>query len=277
MNTHKSEVGGQRSEVKIEMRDPADLRLHKLQRHIPDPDKKSAEWAAFVDSIQSGGILHPLLITADNQIMDGGWRWRGARQINLPEVPCLVRSESEAAVIITESLLHRKQMTRGAAVYLAMSLQRDFQHSFDCRHFENQRAQKKTRDIPFGRPVESNFPETARKLSSVWGVSHATILQAREVIALFEKDAELKAEWEPSLLKGECNLWNIKSAAGGSKTDQTNRELGILKKVFKPNLADIWQKTSLEGRIKLKEEWRKATAEFPGEMRRAMIEALENP
>lgn len=38
------------NQTKTEARDPADLRLHPLQKkYIAEPDKESAEWHSFVE------------------------------------------------------------------------------------------------------------------------------------------------------------------------------------------------------------------------------------
>lgn len=270
-------------ETKLTYHDPAELRLHALQKHIPAPDKKSTEWVAFVDSVNAGGILHPLIITPDKQIMDGGWRWRAAKELELTEVACLVRPESEAAVIITESLLHRKQMTRGAAVYLAILLVKEFVQSAESRRLQNLRKGVKTREMQLKTPtfpVESNFPESVRELAIRWGVSHATILQAEDVRAIFAKDAGFKAEWEPKLLSGECNLWNVKSAhAGGNPSAQTGRDekksFKQMQLMFEPLDAKAWSGLDEQKQEMVITSWKTAAAKIPKHLRQTIIEILK--
>lgn len=270
----------------IIFKDPSELRLHKLQRHIPEPDRKSPEWIAFIDSIHAGGILHPLLITTDGQVMDGGWRWRAAKQLEMDEVPCLIRPESEAAVIIAESLLHRKQMTRGAAVYLALALLPDFVASAEARRLANLKRGHKTREIPLKSPMSSNSTseESVSELCARWGVGKDTFHRARQVHDIFAHKPELKKEWEPRLLNGEKNLWNVLSAIGGAGADQSRREQGVIEsqlELFDETFSKLqtgakaWKKFKPEQREAVLQQWRKTAAAMPPDMREAMIEALE--
>src|SRR5512147_907280 len=116
------------TETKIERRDPAKLRLHKLQKHIPAPVDGSPEWNAFKDGLMASGPdgIPPLFITPDGQIMDGGWRWRAAKELQWSEINCIVRPEEHAAMLMVETLVHRKHMTRGAACYLALGFLKEF-------------------------------------------------------------------------------------------------------------------------------------------------------
>jgi hypothetical protein len=265
---------------------PADLRLHRLQANIPAPDRDSTEWVAFVDSIQNGGILQPLIITPDGQIMDGGWRWRAAKQLDLLEVPCLIRSESEAAVIITESLLHRKQMTRGAAVYLALSLVSDFVASAETRRLNNLKRGNKTREIPLFSPKSSNCSSEENRVVNLcerWGIAAETYNRARQVREIFEASPEIKEEWEPKLLSGEKNLWNILSAVGGAGADQTGRDEVVARKqlefwtsAFKPlcQRVSFWKKLNGERRDAVLQQWRTDAAELPPDLRHAMVGVL---
>lgn len=268
-------------------KDPAELRLHKLQSHIPAPDKKSTEWVAFIDSIHAGGILHPLIITTDGQIMDGGWRWRAAKQLEMAEVPCVMREESEAAVIITESLLHRKQMTRGAAVYLALSLVKEFVESAESRRLSNLKRGHKTREIPLKSPKDSNFPsenESVQELCARWGVAVETYKRARLVHQIFASKPDLKTEWEPKLLSGEKNLWNVLSAIGGAGADQSKRTEGVLQgqlELFDETFSKLqtgakaWKRFDPQQKHLVLQQWRKTAAAMPPDMRSAMIQALE--
>ncbi len=272
------------SNTTIILKDPAELRLHKLQAHIPAPDKKSSEWVAFIDSIHAGGILHPLLITKDGQIMDGGWRWRAAMQLEMAEVPCLVREEAEAAVIITESLLHRKQMTRGAAVYLALSLVKDFVESAESRRRSNLMRGHKTREIPLKSPNGSDCrSETIAEICQRWGVSEKTYREAVDVQKIFASNSEFKKEWEPKLLRGDASLWNVKSAFGGSNADQSKRNDGVEQKqmefwtsAFKPicQRVSFWKKLNGEKREVVLQQWREDAADLPQDLRKTMAEVL---
>jgi hypothetical protein len=263
------------------------LRLHPLHRTIPKADKKSPEWRALLSSVASGGILYPLLGTADGQIMDGAWRWEAAKTLDLPEVPYEVRDESDAATIIVESLLHRKQMTRGAAVYLALRLLPEFVQSSEHRRLANLRRGSKNREIPLKVPKRSNCASgenwadedndsNTEEFCLRWGVARRTIVQALQVTRYFEANPDQKAELEPQLLNGEKNLWNVLSYVGGAEADQSERGFKLLVSSFN-NLrlgAGTWNDLTRSEREKLLATWEKTSAEFPATMRTALINVL---
>jgi hypothetical protein len=211
-------------------RDPNDLQLHRLLKQIPEPDKKSLEWNSFVESVRASGVVDPLIITQDNLVMRGGNRWRAARQVELDDVPCLVRPDNEAGVLIVDGLLHCRHMTRGAAVYLSLTMLKDFIDSANSRRLANLSKGGKTNQNPLKTSNASNLhsEETTAELCQSWGVSWETFRRARMVLEIFTKNAALKKEWEPKLLSGEKNLWNVLSAIGGAGADQTNRERGVI-------------------------------------------------
>jgi len=273
---------------KIEMRDPVELRLHKLQKYLPAPNANSGEWHAFVDSIKAGGILHALIITSDGFIMDGGWRWRAAKQLQLTEVPCVVRDEAEAAIIITESLLHRKQMTRGAAVYLALGILPDFVAAAEQRRLGNLRRGVKTSENPLFLPKPSNLAsgrdEKVDELCSRWGVSDETYRRARQVHDIFTKNPDIKSEWEPRLLSGEKNLWNVLSAVGGAGADQSKRDKGVIDgqlELFSETFSNLqsggkaWGKFNDKQRDTVLDAWRKTAAALPQDLRSSMRDVLD--
>lgn len=71
-----------------ELRDPGALRAHPLNAAIysePDADP------AFVESIREEGIIAPLTIDQDDQIISGHRRWHAARLLGLDRVPVVVR------------------------------------------------------------------------------------------------------------------------------------------------------------------------------------------
>lgn len=261
----------------IVFRDPFQLRFHPLQKHIPDPDRKSPDWAAFVDSVQASGILHPLIITKDGQVMDGARRWRAAKELELPQVPCVIRDEAEAGVIIAETLIHRRLMTRGAAVYLVLPMIEDFIRSAESRRLGNLRRGVKTREIPLKSPKPSTLGfGSIPELCQSWGISDETLRRAQQVREIFSKRPDLKKELEPQLLSGEKNLWNVLSAAGGADTDQSGRILGVFKAGLRSfvKYGDEWKKLSREDRKAIEAKWREDAAALPQDLRNAIADVL---
>jgi len=233
-------------------KDTKSLRPHKLRRHFPAIDKEAGDWIALTDSVGAGGIQQPLLITADGFIVDGVWRWESAKDWQFAQVPCQVVPEELAAVIIAESLVCRKQMTRGATVYLMMPIIQEIVTSAEFRRLENLKAGRKTNEIelkPQHFSMSSNWTsgapaESVRGLCFRWGIGKTTFYSARQVYAwlnegdfaalrklhadmglaipspaaLRQLQEDLREDFEPALLTGEKNLWNVESGIKGRLT-----------------------------------------------------------
>jgi ParB-like nuclease domain len=259
-----------------DQRDPFHLRLHPLHERVPKPDKASPLWRALILSVEAAGILQPLIITDNGRIMDGAWRWEAAKALRFPAVPCVIRPDHEAAAIVVETLVHRKQMTRGAAVYLMLPALKEFLDSAEDRRMANLKQGKKCGN-PLKVPNGSTLPfGKCQELCEYWGIDHKTLDRAVEVQKIFEKDPDLKSELEPQLLNGEKNLWNILSYVGGAETDQTQRGFRLLESSFK-NLraaAGTWNDLTRAERDRLLQSWRDHAGQLPPTMRHAMLDVL---
>lgn len=232
------------------MRNPCDgreLTLHPFhKRHIPEPPAGEA-WDAFKDSVQENGVLQPILITADGKIMDGGWRWRAAKEHQLAEIPCIVRPESDVATILAETLLHRKPMTKGAAFYLMIPFLPDFAEEAGKRRLANlARGQKSFKNPINLRSKLLASEENFLAISGRFGLSKETVRQAFKVRDLLHNEnckqliafymgsfgkperkippleelrayqKECRERLEAELYSGEKNLWNVISYIGGA-------------------------------------------------------------
>ncbi len=216
--------------------------------------------------------------------MDGGRLWEAAKELQLPEVPCLIRDSAEAGVIIAETLIHRKLMTRGAAVYLIMPLIKDFVDSSETRRLNNLKNGVKTLQIPLKLSNASTLGiETNQELCQSLGIERETLRRARMVYEIFAKKPELKKIWEPRLLSGEKNLWNVLSGIAGADADQGNRDKGVIDaqlELFGEAFGEVkkasmgWNKFSAAQRDQVITKWRDTAMALPQEMREAMVDAL---
>ena len=228
----------------IETRDPHQIRtrhpLHKV--HVPPPDKKSAEWVAFLETVRNDGRIRVAIsITKDGQVIDGWWRREAAHDLQLDGIPCVVVDDGEAALLIVETLTARKQMTRGAAVYLALGMLADYAVASEARRLRNKSSQRTTGEKPLTPKVSGTGQReegSVRYLAERWGCGRDAVAQAINVRAhlhdsatfaawvkqldpklpkggLPELQASLRAEFEPLLFNGEKSLWTILQAAAG--------------------------------------------------------------
>ena len=236
--------------MNVVMRDPAKLHLHPLRSHFPKIDIEAADWIALTKSVNAGGVQQPILIVEPSLIVDGHWRWQSAKDWQHKEIPCVVVKPQEAACLIAETLICRKQMTRGATVYLMMPIMREVATSAEFRRLENVKAGRVTGENvlnPQHFEVRSNSSpegESIRTLSFRWGIDPKTFRVARNVwgwlheadfaalrklhtdmglaipspAALRQLQEDLREDFEPALLTGEKNLWNVESGIKGRLT-----------------------------------------------------------
>jgi len=199
----------------LHLRDTASLKLHPLQIAIPVPDKSSEAWRTFVCSVKEKGILQPLLVTEAGAIMDGGWRWRAATEAALPKVPVMVRDGKEAERIIFDSLLNRKQFSRGTAAFVLLRVKPDLVADAALRRTQNLRGQ------PNGNGCSS---VSLSEQASLWGISERTLVDAVRVFKLFRDQPDLQAKYEPLLLAGEYSLAGIiQEATTSAKAEPASR------------------------------------------------------
>jgi hypothetical protein len=176
-------------------------------------------------------------------------------------------------------------MTRGAAIYLALALLPEFVAAAETRRLANLKRGVKTGENPLFLPKSSNWTsESVQGLCERWGVGHETFNRARQVHEIFAAQPEVKAEWEPRLLSGEKNLWNVLSAVGGAGADQSKREQGVERAQLEfwnspfddlKSAAPAWAKLDEKKRDQVLKDWRKTALKLPHELRAGMKEILD--
>lgn len=128
---------------------PQDLTLHAALRAQPgswaDEDPR---FVALCRDIREQGLLCPLLVTGAKEIVDGRHRWRAAKRLGLPVVPCQLVDGLRAAEIILGSLLARRHYTPGQRAYLVADLIHDAWQAAKAREQANRRTN-------FGRMLQS--------------------------------------------------------------------------------------------------------------------------
>lgn len=278
----------------IILRDPAELRLHPLQKHIPDPVKDSPEWVSFIEGWQNGGLAAmlgcPIIITTEGLIMDGGRRWRAARQLGWPEMPCIVMAEHEAASFIVDSVLGQRNLPRGTKVYLVLSLIPDFVTSSERRRMENLKRGKMGQN-PLFVPKPSDWAsgkekDSIKALCQRLGVGREAYRLAVNVRQLFEQYPEYKAALEPKLLSGEKSLWNVASYIGGATADQTPRDpakersqLELFGNSFETlgKAAKSWGRFAPQSQAMVLQSARNLAATLPPDLRAALADIFSTP
>lgn len=223
-------------QIKIEQRDPAELRghIHPTLKTIPELDEKSEEFLAIAAGMGQLGIRQPLQIDDAGRVLDDHSRTllRCALRWQLKTVPVIVVPDPNVPLTIISGLAHRRHLTKSAIAYLAAGL--IDQALTDAKH-KHLKSLANTQDFPKGVSSETtNSYKTADEMASDLGIGRNLLFEARKVLELFadkkcyafnlvggSKDGSvmectLKAWFEPRILKAPI----------GGEHEQ-NRPLGL--------------------------------------------------
>lgn len=187
-------------EIETTLRDPATLRPHPKVRHLIGRwQATSPDAMALRRSIQERGILCPLLVTEDGQILDGVTRWEAARALQLDAVPCTVRPEDEAIDLVIETETHRRHSTKSQ---LAFRLVPFIEEAFKLRKAIHIAALKtgQTDHSEVTSLRSKKGLKTVSDYAAELGCSVKLLEQAKELHDLFAKHPEPRG-WHPSLME----------------------------------------------------------------------------
>lgn len=251
-----------------ELRDPKTLRVHPLTKLQPELGDEDPTFLRICRSIQGDGIQEPIKITSEGEIVDGRHRWRGAKRLKLPEVPCVVVPPDEVAGIVLSSLLARRHYTGAQLAYVLTPM---IEPAFQEAH--RRMLQGKTDPANAVRRVSKNLEDWASEI----GVSVRYLQQAKELHEFFkdskkrqltdrdgntENDITFKEFFEPRLLadQGEGKPYGIggilagikqhldqeaKAAAGkahtGGKPKELERQLELFTGTFTKDLTNRFE------------------------------------
>jgi ParB-like chromosome segregation protein Spo0J len=206
----------------VEMRPTKSLKIHRLiadQAQLADDD---AEFGRIVDLIRENGIEFPLKITADGEIADGRHRWRAAKRLKLPEVPCEVVADDEVAGIALRSLIGRRHYSPSQLAYVSFPLLKPAFAEAERRRLAGLKNAGIALVAHSVRNEEKKGSDSAVKSADEWAselaISLRVLQQAREVHELFSDatkrsitdrdgvsadEVTFKEFFEPRLLRSE--------------------------------------------------------------------------
>lgn len=197
----------------MERRNPHDLRPHPRIKDFPRWQRDDPHWLGFVDDIRENGVQHALLITHGNIVVDGETRRQGAIAAGLEDVPVEFVDENQVYTVIMRELAHRRNLTKGATAYVAVStglLDRIFEEAQ-----ERQTARLKKGQISV---VDSIDNGTLDRIASELGLCRDLIFQARKVAKIFAEDDAYRIDLEPKVKAGEVGLGAVIAGYAGRKT-----------------------------------------------------------
>ena len=178
----------------FEKRDPKSLKNHLLSIKIYGQEKPTAE---FLESIETHGVLVPLLILPDGTIIAGHTRKFAAVLKNLKEVPCVVRHDLEDQPMVVERLVilsNRQRVKTGDVIAREASALAAIESAL-----AEKREKSGVKPNPSPEPGEGLAGRTDTKIGAALGIGKHKAAQAIRV-----GDAIQKAEDAGDTKKAEA-------------------------------------------------------------------------
>ncbi len=94
------------------------LCVHPLLKHAHAWEADSEKFKEFADSIWENGVLEPIKITKNFEIVDGRHRWRAAKLKRLEKIPAVQVGDDQAASIIIATLINRRHYNASQRAYI---------------------------------------------------------------------------------------------------------------------------------------------------------------
>src|SRR4051812_13417605 len=110
---------------KPQQRDPSELTVHPAAKLLLDWAKDDARFDALIEDIRARGMDQALLIDGQDRVIDGRKKLRAAKQLQLREVPVIVRGDDEVLGIIVNSLVQRAHYTKSQLAYILAPILED--------------------------------------------------------------------------------------------------------------------------------------------------------
>lgn len=174
------------------LRRVADLRVHSVLRGVPKLPADSQEFLVLVESIRLHGLIEPLIITSDGDIVDG--RHRAAALLTIDrdaDAWCMIVAQERAPEIALATLSARRHLvTKGQLAYVAFPLYRPAYEAVVRRVGEMRR----------NGVLQSSDQAGVDVLAEQMGVSRDEFLRAAKVHKIFSQHPELRDVWEPRIL-----------------------------------------------------------------------------
>ena len=259
--------------------DPSELKPHPDVKALPRWDDEDPRFLAFCDDVRDHGIRVDLLITEDNQIVDGVIRWRAAKRRQLKEVPCKVISAQEAdniSLTAIHIIAHRKHYTKGALAYVVYPLVQ--QASGRAKPRGSRYFDKASRPLLDGQVL------TAEDVAASIGVGRSTLFQAKEAHEIFAEHADIREDFEQKIIEGQIGLgaalaginYLLKGRRAGGGDKPPDRQLELFEEGLNTVVTrlHLWEKFDLENKEKAVKTIRKTVSSMPADLRQEWKRAI---
>lgn len=171
----------------------AKLKPHRMFEKIRQPmmDDAGQEWASFVADVAAHGVREPILITEAGQVMDGRHRAKAAAEAGLETVPCIIKPDDEAALIIAGSLAHRRHYTKSGLAYVLHPFAQEHREAGERAKNANLRQNSPTTDSVGRRAEGSGSP--MENFAKETGIGLDLLRMAKDVHEALESSGKKQA------------------------------------------------------------------------------------
>jgi ParB family chromosome partitioning protein len=162
----------------------------------PRHRKDLGDLTSLADSIKALGLLHPIVITPDRQLIAGQRRLEAVKLLGWTEVPARVVDLANVVRGEHDENVERKPFTRSEAVAIGRALEELEQPRAARRQAaglarrRNDRQQSGSGKLPEPAPVVENKGQARDKVAAAVGMSGRTYEKAKAVVQAAEEDPE---------------------------------------------------------------------------------------
>jgi len=290
MTTHKHET-----------RKLTDLTIHPLLKDSPMMHPAHPDCTCIRDSIQRHGLdEQPIVINDQNQIIDGRHRAREAGFLGWTEVPVVIRKDSDAPVIIFDTVMGRRHLYKWQVAYCLAPVLDLFTTDGKGVSMQNLipgsiHKKRENPNVPSNgqtdRSKESDKPRGVGDTLSGIGISYETWQRVQEVRKRFAKRPDLKAQYEPRMFLPDSDdqgisLEGVMKALGSVESYEAHKHdvkalrgehdrlaLDLMKKAAAQ--LEFFDKLDPAKQKKLAEDTVQAVRLWPMELKKEILAALQ--
>lgn len=210
---------------RIETRDPKDLRPLAAVKDLDAWADDDPRFLEFCEDIKDKGIITELLVTPDNEIIDGRHRWRAANRWQMTSVPVRVvagKAKDELILMQLSTLAHRRHYTPSQRAYIMYPfMERAHQAILDAHEKQLRTGNVSTISASGGNGGKKGW-RTSADLAKSMKVSRDTFDRAAKMHKVFAENNEPRS-WDDDTLR---------------RLHLTTKKKWTLKQVFEPQILD---------------------------------------
>lgn len=223
-----------------ERRNPHRLvEVHPLLTSIPevtDPE----EARSLRGDIRERGFDYPVIVDEYNRIIDGRRRVKVAQELDLEEIPVVVRKEYEAASIILGSFVLRRAITKSAQAFYAVPLMQASIEAARQRRIDINRTGGK--DLSALSALRSKGLE---EIAADLGISPRLFKYAISAHKFLEERPHLRSQVDVQLLKEDKGLASLERWFGAEISAEEQGRINGAYRSGPLSLIEKWHATTL--------------------------------